>query len=286
MNKYGNIDKIKFDGEYMENTKTYNSFWKILFSITLISSCLTMNSDKLNGLWKDNGTIIITFKIIIIAATMLITTLENKNNIRFISNVEPVVVSIASVMLIFDYYVTQISGSQFLFRVWWMVSIFVAEMIVFLSVTITSFDDDEYDRFYKRFWLGFIPLYCFILILCFARSPFGDNRSVNLELGQGTFLMLKAFLNDINVSFEAPLIFFGNLTIFVPMPFVINVIAKKIKPYIIAIIGVLIPIFIEGYQYIFSCGDVDVDDVILNWLGFFAGLIILIIMKKKRDSRN
>lgn len=268
----------------MIKTKVYDSLWKVLFLITLIGSCFTMNSNKLNGYMGSNGTPFLIFKIIFIVSLMLIATIENRSNIAFISKVEPITVGITSALVIFDYYVTQISGGQFLYRVWWMVSIFTAEIVVFLTITITSSKDKDYYKFYKRFWIGFIPLYCFILVLCFARSPFADNRSVNLELGQGTFLMLKALLESIDVTFEAPLIFFGNLTIFLPMPFIINVLAKKTRPSILALIGIMIPILIEGYQYIFSCGNVDIDDVVLNWLGFFIGLILLIIMSNRNKA--
>jgi glycopeptide antibiotics resistance protein len=171
--------------------------------------------------------------------------------------------------------VTNLSGSQFLFRVWWIASIFTAEGTLFLSVLINKPSKKDYALFYKKFWYGFTPLYLFVLIICFLRFP-STTRTINVIPGSGTFLMLKAFINNVNVSFEAPLIFFGNLLIFVPLPFILSAFFKKLKPYQIILIGIIFPILVESYQYIFRCGDVDVDDLILNWIGFFIGLAVQI----------
>lgn len=253
---------------------------KLFFALTLVLSCLTMNSDHLKGYMGSQGTPFIIFRLALIFSFMLIATIMCKAEIKFITKFEPIAVIIITALLIFDYLVTHISGSQFLFRVWWMTSIFMAELTLYLGISITKVDKDDYKAFNKRFWIGFLPLYIFILIICFVRNPVGDNLSVNMHLGQGTFLMLKAFLNDINVSFEAPLIFFGNLLIFIPLSFIIKAIFSKIKPHTMLLIGTVIPFIVEGYQYIFSCGDVDIDDIVLNLAGFYIGAIISTIIYK------
>lgn len=254
---------------------------KILFCIVLTIACLTTNSDKLGGYFGSMGTMMIIFKLFIIFTFTLIITLENKNNIKFVSIAEPIIICTTTGLLIFDYYVTKFSGSQFLFSVWWMAAIIVAQAAVFVGITFSS-NKNGYQRFYRNFWLAFTPLYTFLFILCFARKPFGGNLSVNTRLGDGTFRMLVAFINDLNVDFEAPLIFFGNLLIFVPLAFILDSLFKKLKTGHIAIIGTILPLIVEGYQYIFKCGNVDIDDIVLNLAGFYIGLIIMMIIKKKR----
>ncbi len=260
-------------------TKNLNNLCKIFFIITFCLSCFTMNSDKLFGYLNNQGTVFILIKLSLVFVIVFISGLVNRKNISFITKFEPKAVIIITIALIFDYYVTQLSGSQFLYRVWWIAAVFIAQGALFLSMSI--FKNDKYNEFYKHFWYGFTPLYLFILIICFLRNPFHGGRTMNTVPFHGTFLMLKAFVNDINVSFEAPLIFFGNLLIFVPLPFILFSFLKKAKPIHIALIGFITPIIIEGYQYVFSCGDVDVDDLILNWTGFFAGFVLQRIIYKR-----
>lgn len=265
----------------MKNTNL-KKLSKLFFALTLIFSCFTMNSDHIKGYMSSQGTPFIIFRLVLIFCFMLIATLICRDEIKFISRFEPIAVNVITAILIFDYYVTQISGSQFLFRVWWMASIFMAELTLFVTLSLSKNSKADYKDFNKRFWIGFLPLYIFILILCFARSPLENRLSINMHLGQGTIQMLIAFLNNINVSFEAPLIFFGNLFIFLPVSFILKAIFDKIKPLTVVIVGTAIPFLIEGYQYIFSCGDVDIDDIVLNLAGFYIGLILSTILYKKK----
>jgi glycopeptide antibiotics resistance protein len=231
------------------------------------------------GYLKNQGTHFIFFRLGLIFVFVAIATIINRKNVSFISKLEPIAVSVITALLIFDYYVTHLSGSQFLYRVWWIISIFVAELTLFFTLSVIKCDD--YKLFYKSFWWGFTPLYLFTLIICFLRNPFGV-RTVNTQLFNGTFLMLKAFINNPSGSFEAPLIFFGNVFVFVPLSFILFNSFKRIKPYQVIIVGIIAPIVVEGYQYILSCGDVDIDDLILNWFGFFIGMLIQRIINKKR----
>lgn len=264
----------------MTKEKYRDSFEKIFFAITFILSCFTMNSDRLNGYFKSGGNVIILTRYFLIIIFILIATLMNREKLNFLKRFVPCSTAVITAILIFDYYVTKISGSQFLYRVWWIGAVFITNAVVFLVITI--FGKGDYKGFFKSFWIGFTPIYLFLLILCFARQPFAHIDSINLKIGQGTFLMLESFLNDINVSFEAPLIFFGNLLILIPIPFILSAFFNRINDKIIFAIGMIIPFIIEGYQYFFKCGDTDIDDIILNASGFIIGYAIYILIKKTR----
>lgn len=255
---------------------------KIFFALTLLLSCFTMNTDKLHGYFSAQGTPFIMFRLALIFSFMLIATIICKDEIKFISKFEPIAIISITALLIFDYYVTEISGSQFLYKVWWMISIFTCELTLYMIITLSRAGKKDYALFNKRFWLGFTPLYIFILIICFVRNPSGHSLSINTHIGQGTIQMLIAFLNDINISFEAPLIFFGNLLIFLPLAFILKAFIVKSKQYFIVIIGTALPFIVEGYQYIFSCGDVDIDDIVLNLAGFYIGYCLSTIIYKKK----
>lgn len=264
----------------MKTTKNFSKYiCEAFFAIIFCLSCFTMNSDNLSGLWGYNGTVFILEKLLAIFILVFIAGIMNRKNIRFVAEFESKSVIIITLLLIFDYYVTNFSGSMFLFRALWITAIFVAQFALLLSMSIVK--TDSYSYFYNKFWIGFTPLYLFTLIICFFRAPFQNMRTVNIIPFKGTFLMLWAFIKDVNISFEAPLNFFGNMLIFIPMPFILFCLLKKTKSSHIALIGIIIPIIIELYQYIFSCGDADIDDIILNWFGFFAGFALQRIINKK-----
>ncbi|MBR7061108.1 MAG: VanZ family protein, partial [Eubacterium sp.] len=154
---------------------------------------------------------------------------------------------------------------------------------VFLAATIMK--PKEYKEFFYDFWLGFTPIYLFAIYISFIRTPF-TKLSVNMKLGQGTFLMLKAIIKNPRIDFEPYLIFFGNLIIFLPLPFILSAVLKKIKPYQLALTGFAAPFLVEGYQFFLKCGDVDIDDIVLNWLGYFIGLGLYLIIKKRLLTKS
>ena len=262
--------------EQFETYKTKAS--KILFALVFVLSCLTMNSSEFKGYNGSHGTAFMFFKFAMIIIFVFWASLENLQNTEFVSKTVNITLMIVTPVLIFDYYVTQISGNQFLFRVWWIAYIMVASATVFLVLTL--FKAHNYDKFYYSFWKCFTPIYVFTLYIGFLRTP-NTRFSYNLKPGNGTFLMLKAILKNPNIDFEPYLLFFGNVIIFLPLPFILSAFFKKIKPYQQSLIGLIAPFLAEGYQLVFKCGDVDIDDIILNWFGYFIGMILYLIIKKR-----
>ena len=63
----------------------------------------------------------------------------------------------------------------------------------------------------------------------------------------------------------------GNIILFIPIPFVLAWYFKMNRFLPILFTGFLISLSIELLQYIFDVGVADIDDIILNTLGTFAG---------------
>jgi glycopeptide antibiotics resistance protein len=252
---------------------------KILFALVFILSCLTMNSSEFKGYnGSCHGTAFMFFKFAMIIIFVSWATLENLNNVEYITKTVSITLLTITPILIFDYYVTQISGNQLLYRVWWIAYIMTAGITVFLTLTI--FKANNFKYFYYVFWKSFTPLYFFTLIIEFLRKP-GVGLTTNYKLFNGTFIMLKAIIKNPNINFEPYLLFFGNIIIFIPLPLILSAFLKKIKPYQLILIGLAVPFIVEGYQYVFKCGDVDIDDIVLNWFGYFIGMILYLIIKKR-----
>ena len=251
---------------------------KILFALVFVLSCLTMNSSEFKGYNGSHSTAFMFLKFALIILFVLIFSYLNLKNTEYVSKVVCITLLIITPLLIFDYYVTQFSGNQFLFRVWWIAYIMVASATVFLTFTVNK--AENYKKFYYPFCKCFTPIYVFTLYIGFLRTP-NTRFTYNYRLGHGTFLMLKAIIKKPNIDFEPYLLFFGNIIIFLPLPFIISAFLRKIKTYQLVLIGFAAPFLAEGYQFVFKCGDVDIDDIILNWLGYFIGMGIYLLIEKR-----
>lgn len=252
---------------------------KLLFVFVFLLSCLTMNSDKLNGYMGSHSTVFAVLKVVLIAVAVSVVTQLNKQRSKFIINASAIIANAVLVLVIVDNYTLKISGSVYLYRYWWLISIYTALFVMLLTVTISK--TKVHKKFLQQFCYSLSPIYIYTFIICFLRDPSKYNRTMNLVPFEGTFVMLKAFLNNPTGSFEAAMLFFGNLFIFMPAAFIVRNIMPKAKTSTILLIGILFPLFAEGYQYIFACGDVDIDDVILNYIGYVLGFFIQKIIQKR-----
>ncbi len=265
----------------MNNYKEFGE--KLIFIVFYLFSMFSMHSDNLGSYWGNNGTPYMFFRFFLIILIMSFATIINRKNVEFITRFVPSSMLIITALMIFDYYVTEFSGSQFLYRVWWIAYIIVTQMTVFITGTFVL--KSGYDELYTKLWRAFTPLYLFVFVICFVRHP-GSSYIINTELGKGNFNMLLSFLKDVHISFEAPLMFFGNIVIFTPLPFILSAVSKKFTPPAIMIIGFLTPFIVEGYQLIFKCGQVDIDDIVLNFGGFLISYIIYALIYKHKFSNK
>jgi glycopeptide antibiotics resistance protein len=68
--------------------------------------------------------------------------------------------------------------------------------------------------------------------------------------------------------------FFGNILLFAPLPFFLTNLFKIVKEKYILTIGLFVSVLIEVIQYVCRIGVPDIDDVLLNVLGVFTGLLL------------
>lgn len=254
-----------------------------MFSLAYLFCNMLMSSNKLSALLGFQFSMMTYFKLVIAFCVMFVVTSYCKSELEFISKFSTYGAIIITIAYTFDYYITQISGTIFLFRVWWLGAIIMSHFGILVGV-LTSCKKQEFEKFFNRFAIGIAAIYLITFIICFIRNPF-SGRTTNFTLFKGTFYLLPKFLNNPFGDFEAPLIFFGNIFVFVPAPIIIKGIAKKLSQKQLMIIGFILPIFVEGYQYILQCGDVDVDDLILNWFGYGIGLLLIRLTEKRLTKK-
>lgn len=224
------------------------------------------------------------FKTILVFCLMLGITVLNKNNINKIVKLTISATAIITVICIVDNYFIMFSGNPLFYRLWWYSIIHIANAGVFIGMLKCKAKEKEISAFFK----GYTPFYLFTFAVCFLR-PFGDTLTTNFRIGHGTILFLNYLIHNPKDS-EIWFNFLGNILIFLPLPFILISFFNKIKTYQLIFVGAMFPIFAEGYQYIFKCGDVDIDDVILNFAGFLIGLFLLKaipkIIKKISDKKR
>ncbi len=122
--------------------------------------------------------------------------------------------------------------------------------------------------------------YCFILVrlTLFKYITLADLfdpsrlfvRTANLIPIKGTILYFNG-----NISFfVACANVFGNIALFIPLGIYVHLFRKNKGILSSVIFVMLISIGIETVQYIFGIGATDIDDVILNTLGGFIGVLV------------
>lgn len=256
----------------------------ILFVAAYTVGCFSLSSDSFSGYMGMHSTYYHIIRFAIIFVVMLALSILNRKNDMLMQKIIPVLLIIFSLVTIYFYCFSYLFGANYSHKLWQLLAFSVTQAGVFTGITVSKIQD--YDKFYKIFWRCFALFYIFVIIACFARSPNEYGRTVNTVIGSGTIKYFKAFFADPNGQQYLALVCFGNIIILIPAPFVITAYFNKIKPWQLLLTGIIIPICIEGYQYIFSCGNVDIDDIILNFSGFLIGLIIYKIIFANQKARE
>ena len=144
--------------------------------------------------------------------------------------------------------------------------------------------NNNYAESLRAFFTGFCFLFAvdFFYIYIFLRKYDASCcKPLNLVPFEGE---LKAFLT----TCQAPLLMrdAGNVFFFTAMSWMITELCKKRRYLFGIVIPVLTSVLMEVYQYLFHCGDADIDDVLLNTFGVVLGALIykLIIEKIKENE--
>lgn len=139
-------------------------------------------------------------------------------------------------------------------------------------------------RPFNSFMLFGVFLLLYILLLFYALifkyvSPmelFSSNREYFRNVNMIPFLTIYSYLSgSLNVP---PLVvasnILGNIILFVPMGIYLQLLKKNKKIGMNILIVFLITLSVELFQFIFGLGAADIDDIILNCLGGFIGILV------------
>ena len=77
------------------------------------------------------------------------------------------------------------------------------------------------------------------------------------------------------------ILFFGNIAIFVPLGYLLfHSLKRGRRKIILAVLPIFLSSAIEISQYYFGMGHPDVDDVLLNVIGFYIGALMKMLLDR------
>lgn len=76
----------------------------------------------------------------------------------------------------------------------------------------------------------------------------------------------------------------ANTVLFVPVGLLIPLIYRRVTWRRMLVVAVGVGVVMEGLEWVFNVGVVDVDDVILNGLGVMVGYCIFVFLKGRREA--
>lgn len=165
-----------------------------------------------------------------------------------------------------------------------MITILAVSMIISLFKQNTGFEG-----FYNDFFTGFLFLFinCFIKIY-FVYRIFGDDvYSVNLIPFCGEIRKISSAIFAGNIRLFELIRSAGNVGFYALSVFLMERFFKGKKIHLYIFLPLSLSILSEFLQYVFRCGDADIDDVILNTLGAILGVIIYkLVIEKLREGRS
>lgn len=132
---------------------------------------------------------------------------------------------------------------------------------------------ETYGAFLRNALTSGAILYIFILFFGFVLS-----RTFGLDV-QFNFIPFKTifeYIIDKQFAYENTFLFIGNVAILLPLGFWFAIKKKKRRILLTLLLPIVASCFIELSQFLLKNGHVDIDDVILNVLGFYLGVLLKI----------
>lgn len=133
----------------------------------------------------------------------------------------------------------------------------------------------------------FSILYVLLLLalFIFQRSPSENTRSLNLIPFKGAFALYWPHIKSGHFQNGIFIQFFGNLLIFTPIGFYLELWWRKHKhKWVLYLFPVLLSGTIEACQYFFRTGESDIDDMWMNVVGFLLGILMVKAMDAIRKA--
>lgn len=138
----------------------------------------------------------------------------------------------------------------------------------FIAIILFLIFDSLIKRKFSKTELNILFISYCILILMLSLFKYSSKIESSINLNPINII------NDFEYS-STTLVVFANLLMYIPIGMGIKFNFNKIKNYKLSILFLIYILIIESVQYIFNLGIFDVNDIILNFIGFYLGMFIL-----------
>ncbi len=167
--------------------------------------------------------------------------------------------------------------------------VFAVCMIYYIAKLIIKSKSKEFTEKYKIFIKR--TVYClsvyYIIVLIYS---FIISRRVSIIKPEMNLIPFDTIISTFSlgrIDYELFFLFLGNIAIFFPLGIFVSALTER------KVVIVLAPLIVSGgiefSQFIFGNGHPDIDDLILNVLGFYIGVFVKylldIILEKVSDGR-
>ena len=249
----------------------------VLFALIFPFACISSSFDPtthdiLFGYFGFHSSAFIFGRYLILFTIIFILSAILSNKTKFLFYAFPAELSVVLALTFYDSFIGHHLLYNYNYILWLCVAICVPCAAVYTAATF--FMKENFVKFNRIFWSTFVFLYLFLFYDVFLRQPNSFTMSVNTKIGGGIFRFIPYVINNPGDAYMI-LNIMGNLLFFLPLPLMLRALIPKLPKFLIVISGIALPLMVEGYQYYFKCGNVDIDDLILNWSGFIIGLILL-----------
>lgn len=163
---------------------------------------------------------------------------------------------------------------------------FSAAALFFAVKLILKFNDEKYVAQYKKFqkttMISFLIYYVLVMIYSFFLVRGFNNNDGDLTKNAVNLIPFKVFegMKAADYEYELIFLFVGNIAIFLPFGVLIPALLKNRVKFLKYAFPFIISIGIEVIQFILKNGQPDIDDVILNVIGYYIGFAVKIILDK------
>ena len=161
-------------------------------------------------------------------------------------------------------------------------SVFAVMTVIALIRQRQGHFNNNYHEATKSFFVGSIPVFIigFFMIYIIIRTYGWEEVSINLIPFKGE---MSAFITERNPKLlvrDA-----GNVFYFTALSMMFCELAKRHKWFWAIGFPIILSTLMEVYQFIFRCGETDVDDIIMNTAGALLGCVIYkIIIEKIKEN--
>ena len=171
-------------------------------------------------------------------------------------------------------------------KIWWIHTFFYDRPFTVAMVWCTAFSSVLFLRLFTPFcdalsvfrvdfsgffyvsFRVFLVFYALVLVYCFflQRQPSGQS-GFNLI----PFAMMISYIGSFRYAYETIFYVLGNLLCFLPLGFYLRIRQKNVSGWRILSTPVVFSLLIEASQLLFNTGQFDVDDIIMNAVGYYIG---------------